>query len=255
MSRKQKTHIEHGDKGFIEDQRRFFDQLVTEDWDAYRDPVWDRSRRYEVDAIMEIVGQPATVLDVGCGCGFHDIEFAKMPHVKNVVGIDPSPLSIEQANKHYPSHKVSRYAGDFFNTNQTFDSTMQRFELVCSFQVIEHVKDPKWFLKKCSDYCIDGGFISVVTPNQKSLQNRMRAMVGKSPVVIDPLHFKEYTVSDLMNIGKELELQIAGVFGHTWSLSINRFKVIPSSFSFIFQLSKYIPSLSCFIGVVFQKKA
>ena len=69
---------------YLEDQRRFFDELVTEDWETYRNEDWDRSRRAEVDAVFRHVS-PRTVLDVGCGMGFQDRYMAELPGVERVL--------------------------------------------------------------------------------------------------------------------------------------------------------------------------
>ena len=83
---------------FVPDQRDFFDALVVEDWAAYFSLEWDETRRFEVHSLFERV-QPSTILDIGCGCGFHDREMAQFPFVKKVTGIDYSAKSIEMANQ------------------------------------------------------------------------------------------------------------------------------------------------------------
>ena len=30
---------------FLDDQRQFFDELITREWDTYQSPDWDRRRR------------------------------------------------------------------------------------------------------------------------------------------------------------------------------------------------------------------
>src|SRR5215211_943037 len=94
---------------YREDQRAFFDQLVSESWDAYQDPLWDRTRRLEIDALFGVVA-PRRILDVGCGCGFHDLLMAERPGVEHVDGIDYSPRSVEVAEREYPHPRVRRRA-------------------------------------------------------------------------------------------------------------------------------------------------
>src|SRR5919198_1558461 len=85
---------------YLEDQREFFDSLITEDWDSYHSAAWDRTRRAEVAEIMRVA--PARrVLDVGCGCGFHDVVIAEHPDIVEVVAVDYSPRSIEVAEREY----------------------------------------------------------------------------------------------------------------------------------------------------------
>ncbi len=39
---------------FLSDQRRFFDELITEEWNTYQNADWDRSRRFEVDCLFSL---------------------------------------------------------------------------------------------------------------------------------------------------------------------------------------------------------
>ena len=96
---------------FLEDQRQFFDELITEEWDTYQSADWDRRRRLEVDSLFRLV-TPRRVLDVGCGCGFHDVLMAERPGVEGVTGIDYSARSIEMAGHFYAHPKVSRGVED-----------------------------------------------------------------------------------------------------------------------------------------------
>ena len=121
---------------FVRDQRQFFDELVTEDWHSYISSEWDYVRRYEIGRLFRRI-QPTTILDVGCGCGFHDRVMAEYPFVREVIAIDYSLKSIEAAEREYPHPRVTRWVSDFaeFPRDRAFD-------LVVSFQVIEHLDDP-----------------------------------------------------------------------------------------------------------------
>lgn len=91
---------------FLEDQRAFFDELITKDWDSYISADWDFVRKYEVRKMFEII-RPQTIIDIGCGCGFHDREMAEYDFVTRVDAIDYSSASIAKANEFYPHKKVN----------------------------------------------------------------------------------------------------------------------------------------------------
>src|SRR5437764_10283303 len=124
---------------YLEDQRAFFDQLITDDWDAYASAEWDFVRRYEIKRLFEFI-QPAMILDVGCGCGFHDREMSTYEFVRRVDAIDYSSASVAKANEHYPHEKVRRWVADIREI-----SVPASYDLVASFQVFEHLSDPDTF--------------------------------------------------------------------------------------------------------------
>ena len=249
----QKTHLEHGNKGYIEDQREFFDKLVTEDWDAYLNPHWDRTRRFEVQQILHLVPHCQSVLDVGCGCGYHDLIFARAAGIERVVGIDYSIKSIERANTHYPHPKVTRFTADIFSDHEMI-TRAGYFDLVTSFQVIEHLTNPVEFLAACAACAPVGGYVAVVTPNKMRLVNRVRRCFGRVPGLGDPLHFDEYAISDFITMGQKIGLAYTDHFGHSTSFGLKGITLIEGNSAFALKLGQYAPTWANVIGVVFQKK-
>ena len=200
---------------YLDDQREFFDELVTRDWHAYSSAAWDRSRRFEVARLFSRVS-PKTVLDVGCGCGFHDVEIAQMPGVERVFAIDYSPKSIDVANREYPHPNVERRVGDVFELEPA------QFDLAVSFQVIEHLRNPVDFLSACRRQVRPGGWVAIATPNRDRIQNRYRGLRGREPEMIDPQHYREFNRAELQELGRTVGLRPAGSFGYGLTLLIPR---------------------------------
>ena len=239
------THREYKDKGFIEDQREFFDKLITRDWDTYVNPEWDRERQCEVYKILNLIHKPVrTVLDIGCGSGYHDMIFAERDEIQSVVGVDNSFESIRQAEEHYPHKKVQRFVADIFSMDQIINDS-GKFDLVTSFQVIEHLKDPQAFLSACRQCVMGDGHVAVVTPNRLRFENRFRSILGRQPVLIDPMHFKEYSVPDLVTIGRNMGLEFVGSFAH--SIYVPHLKL-----PFSLQIGTLLPGVATVIGVMFK---
>lgn len=190
---------------FLEDQRRFFDELITEDWHAYRSEIWDRTRTFEVSELFARV-QPEYVLDVGCGCGFHDQAMAQHPFVRQVDAVDYSAKSIERANEAYPHPKVRRWTASYADLRPE-----RPYDLVTSFQVIEHLKDPADFLRACSEYCRVGGHVAVFMPNRLRVENRILGLSGKPPQLCDPMHFTEYAPGEVERMALPF-----GLVGRSW---------------------------------------
>jgi SAM-dependent methyltransferase len=209
---------------YLEDQREFFDSLITEDWDSYHSAAWDRTRRAEVAEIMRVA--PARrVLDIGCGCGFHDVVIAEHPDIVEVVAVDYSPRSIEVAEREYPHPNVRRAVADVFELDRG------DFDLVVSFQVIEHVSWAFEFLRACARQARRGGAVAVVTPNRARLDNRWRRLRGREPELLDPQHYHEFTPSELKALASELPLERLATFGVGMTFTVPRFgwAAIPES--------------------------
>lgn len=202
---------------FMEDQRKFFDELITNEWHSYLNPDWDAIRKFEVDRLFERVS-PRRILDVGCGCGYHDLLMAEKHGVERVVGIDYSKKSIETANRMYPHKKVVRFPADIFELQTS------AFDMVVSFQVIEHITDPVAFLEACIRQVQSGGWVVTTTPNRKRLANRFLSLFGRPQQLRDPQHFREFTVSELVKISSVIGLRLETSFGYGMSLMLPKFQ-------------------------------
>lgn len=194
---------------FLEDQRQFFDELITEEWQSYIKPDWDTSRHYEIDRLFRHV-QPESVLDVGCGCGYHDLLMARRPETRQIHAIDYSAKSIETANREYPHEKVVRQVGDI----NALGPGLPEVDLAVSFQVIEHTTDAARFLTNCAAQVRAGGHVAVFTPNRLRLSNRLRLLLGRPEKLSDPQHFREFTIQDLSELGQSLGLAPVAAFGY-----------------------------------------
>jgi len=197
-------------RDYQEDQRDFFDALISEEWTTYDLPDWDESRKFEIKKLFDRV-QPKTVLDIGCGCGFHDQEMATYPFLDSIVGIDYSSKSIEAANKYYPHPKVKRFVADL----RSYDEG--KYDLVVSWQVFEHLSDPSAYLANAVRLLNPDGYLAISTPNKYRVRNILRMLSGKSPELCDPQHFTEYSVSEIRRITSSYPLTFSGRFGYRLS--------------------------------------
>ncbi|MDO8680080.1 MAG: class I SAM-dependent methyltransferase [Acidobacteriota bacterium] len=230
----------------LKDQRQFFDELITEEWDSYLNEAWDYTRRYEVARLLEFC-KPARVLDIGCGCGFHDVEFASREFVESVDAIDYSQASIRKANEAYPHPNVFRHVADLET-----DRLEPQYDLVVSFQVIEHLVDADVYFRFAIAACRPGGAIAIMTPNTDRLDNRLRRWRGEKPALVDPQHFHEYSIGELKAIGRRHGLVPRDSFGHTLQ-SLLFPKLTPADYRRSTRLGAALPRLANVIGVVLEK--
>ena len=229
-------------QSFQKDQRAFFDKLITEDWESYHCSYWDQQRTFEIDSIFQYLESGIQrVLDVGCGCGFHDKLIADIPGIEKVIGIDYSEKSIEKANEFYPHPKVERSVADL----STYRAP--HFDLIVSFQVIEHVEDPVDFLSQCCRLTRQGGWIAISTPNRHALENRLRNLIGFDSKFVDPMHFKEYSHKEMIQMGNQINLKCIYQVSYGCSLSYGNRQIRFPEF-----IGKRIPSISSSFLTVFR---
>lgn len=229
----------------IHDQRQFFDELITEEWESYRSEAWDYSRRFEVSRLLRRL-RPSRILDIGCGCGFHDVELAKPDFVTRVDAIDYSSKSIDKANEAYPHPKVFRRVADL-----AADGIEPVHDLVVSFQVFEHLADPDVYFRYCLRARRPGGAIAILTPNRRRLDNRIREWRGEPPALIDPQHFHEYTAREIAEIGRRYGLRMTDSFGHGIQSLIHP-RLTPRRYQRVTHLGAAFPSVATVIGVVLE---
>lgn len=138
--------------------------------------------RYEF--AMRHIGEKAEVIDVGCGTGCGS---AFLGEKYEAVAIDNSGEAIEYANKHY-SKKAK-----FLTANATkLPFKDSKFDVACSFEVIEHIKEAKEFLKEVVRVLKPGGKFILSTPN--------RTIHSPEGEIKSRYHVKEYTVEELTHL-------------------------------------------------------
>lgn len=228
---------------YIPDQREFHDAQINENWAAYDSPEWDATRRYEVAQLFRLI-QPRTVLDIGCGCGFHDAEMAKYPFVESVVGIDASQASIAKANEVYPHQKVQRSVASFR------DLPKSEYDLVVSFQTFEHFDDPDFHLEKLLDLVGPSGQAAIITPNRERYDNWLRTRRGEQPALMSVMHFREYTTADLGAMATQHGWEPMASFGYGFEGP--RVSRLPHGLRL--RIGRAIPSIAHGFGLVLRKR-
>lgn len=238
--------VEANNEQYVTNQRFIFDNWYK-NGDHLETPAWNSARRYEVRSILKEI-QPKTILNLGCGVGFHDLEFAMHEDVIKVVGVDYSANSIKAANSNYPHPKVSRFVADFMELEESL-----KFDLVASFQVIEHLDFAERFMAKCAWLTTKNGYVAIFTPNRLTIINRLRKLVGRQMQVIDPTHYKEFTAVELELLGKSLNLHKIGTFSHSLGFRIpySTLDLIPRKLEIITR--GHFVSFANVIGLLFQK--
>jgi SAM-dependent methyltransferase len=113
------------------------------------------SKRYEF-ALPFCAGKD--VLDAACGVGYGTALLAE--RAREVVGLDVDGDAIAYARRRYAAANVEFREGDVVELDLPDDS----FDVVCSFETIEHVSDADAFLQQVRRVLRPGGVFLVSTP-------------------------------------------------------------------------------------------
>ncbi len=140
-----------------------------------------------------------TILDVGCGEGRHTAFFSGERNT--VHGLDISDYRLPQ----FASFHFRLYDG------MTFPYPDNMFDLVVSFDVLEHVEDDERMVREMRRVLKPGGRVLAGTPNRTRIGNVVRTGFGLSPIryplflEIHPIlgeivHVREYTAPELTHL-------------------------------------------------------
>jgi len=99
------------------------------------------------------------VLDAACGVGYGSAELGRV--ASRVVGVDVDPETIAYARSRYGGANVEFETMDVSSLRVADDS----FDVVVSFETIEHVADAETFLREVTRVLRPNGTLVVSTPN------------------------------------------------------------------------------------------
>lgn len=146
---------------------------------------------------QQVIGK--RVLDVACGEGYGAAVLAE--NAREVVGIDRNPLVIQRAAERYQRPNLSFQCVDAGALLETFGAAV--FDVVCSLQFIEHLKDQEGFLRLLARLSRPGGLVAVSTPNRRMFPS------------YNPYHVREFDAAELQALcaGVFPDATVVGIFG------------------------------------------
>jgi 2-polyprenyl-3-methyl-5-hydroxy-6-metoxy-1,4-benzoquinol methylase len=136
--------------------------------------VWGLRWRYILNKIFDY-NRSSSLLDVGAGNGYF-VSLASNEYNVDAVGLEISEKEIEFAKDIV---KVNLIKEDVMNHNEKYD-------VVTSFNVIEHVPDPRSFLSALTKRLNQNGILVLTTPNPSCIQAVSKGV--KNWCMIDPPH-------------------------------------------------------------------
>lgn len=126
------------------------------------------------------------VLDLGCGTGYGTAELAKV--AAEATGVDIAAKAIDYATPHYPSARFMQVPA----TELPFPD--DAFDLVVSFELIEHLSDYRPLLAQARRVLHPAGLFVVSTPN-KLYYAEARGASGPNPFHAHEFEYAEYATA------------------------------------------------------------
>jgi 2-polyprenyl-3-methyl-5-hydroxy-6-metoxy-1,4-benzoquinol methylase len=173
---------------------KVFTTEITSEQITSDNPIHQRLFKAYVVAKEYIRG---AVLEVGCGEG-RGINVL-LEHSESFTAVDKIQPVIDQLQKKYPQGRF--IAMNIPPLTGLKDNT---YDVVVSFQVIEHIEDDLLYLKEIHRVLKPGGTALFTTPNRKMSLTR------------NPWHIREYLAQELKTLGEKIfqQVQMKGITGN-----------------------------------------
>jgi 2-polyprenyl-3-methyl-5-hydroxy-6-metoxy-1,4-benzoquinol methylase len=140
-----------------------------------------------------------SLLDVGCGPGYHDIIIANELG-SQVVGIDVAETMINLAKEKAYKYKVDNLC-TFYIQDFTMFNSHEKYDAVLSLGVVEYIGEPKFFIEKMISHCKNTVIFSIpvkwhwLTP-QRIVRYKLRKC---------PLYF--YSFNEIKKLMKKIDVE------------------------------------------------
>ena len=164
------------------------------------------------------------ILDIGCGGGLLSEPMTRLGG--NVTGIDASEKNIISAKIHAKQNNLN--ISYFCNSPENFKSN-KKFDLVLNMEIVEHVEDVNFFIKKSSELLKKNGLMFVATLN-RTLKSYILAIIGAEYILrwlpIGTHEWNKFlTPEELTNFGQKNSLLVEKIDGMVFNPLTNRWNV------------------------------
>jgi SAM-dependent methyltransferase len=164
----------------------FYFQLAKFDW--YYNP-W----KWEHEQSLKFIDRSDLILEIGCGAGGFIKNLKQRFPYKNITGLE---ITVNTESEK-------------FIINETIQEHVakgnQQYDMVCSYQVLEHIADVHSFLKASIDALRSGGYLLIAVPNNDGFLLKTR---GSSLLNLPPHHMGLWNKRSLEYLTKLFPLQL-----------------------------------------------
>ena len=144
---------------------------------------------------------PATVREIGCGQGAVGARIAR--HAA-YTGVEPDAASYAVA-----AARVTPRGGTVLNGDATVLPWGRKYDVVCAFEVLEHIEDDAAALRTWLGHLRKGGHVVVSVPEGPERFGPSDVQVG---------HYRRYTEDSLRGVLGAAGLEVAQVVHYGWPL-------------------------------------
>ncbi len=135
---------------------------------------WDVVRRFASDVA------PSTILEIGCGMGAMGMRLARLAEY---TAVEPDDRSFATAHA-----RITPVGGTVLQGDHTTVPEGRQYDLVCAFEVLEHISDDDGALKDWLDLVRPGGRLLLSVPAEPEKFGPWDTMVG---------HYRRYDAEQL----------------------------------------------------------
>jgi len=169
---------------------KFYNSLQKFDWYYLKN-----KKEYEV--AKKYISSSDKVLEVGSGKG----EFAKYLPTNEYVGLDFSKRAKDMANSN--GVKIENELIENYSKKH-----QKKFDVVVSFQVLEHISNPKSFIKAKIESIKKNGKMIIAIPSEDSFLRYVTNGILNMP----PHHVTRWSDITLEYIAKEFNLELISIY-------------------------------------------
>ena len=145
--------------------------------------------------------QPVSILEIGCGQGAFGVRLADRARY---LGVEPDATSFAVARS-----RIEVAGGHVRNVGSDQLGGDETFELVCAFEVLEHIEDDVAVLKQWRDHVAPGGHLLLSTPAWQGRFNDWDSLVG---------HYRRYSPEQMRQLLSDGGFSDVQVIVYGWPL-------------------------------------
>lgn len=142
--------------------------------------------REEFTRTLQLAGKIDSLLEIGCADGYF-LRVAKDMGISRVCGVEPGSDAVNKADDDLRPLIIN----GAFNEGLYEDNS---FDMVCIFQVLDHVTDPLDIMNNVVRVLRPGGYFLTITHNVKSWQPRL---IGEGCPMFDVQHIYLWDLSTI----------------------------------------------------------
>lgn len=157
--------------------------------------------RYDVVNRLVAECRPSTILEIGCGQGAVG---ARLASRADYLAVEPDTASFQVA-----APRITAAGGQILNTDHTGVPAGTTYDLVCAFEVLEHLEDDASALKEWAQLIRPGGCMMLSVPAFQSRFGPMDTRVG---------HYRRYDPQSMAELMREAGFLRPRVWVYGWPL-------------------------------------